>query len=67
MKDIEVSKRKIDLEILDRLTNKSKLTKKDVDKIASKINKEVAKELFGTLKLKKPTQKAMKEIDKGYD
>ncbi|MFH1209275.1 MAG: hypothetical protein V1663_00590 [archaeon] len=34
-----------DLEIMDRLTKKSKLTQKDVDEIAEKINKSVAKDL----------------------
>ncbi len=28
---------------------------------------EMLKEAFGSLKLKKPTQKAMDEIDEGYD
>jgi hypothetical protein len=34
-----------DLEIMDRLTKKSKLTQKDVDEIAEKINVSVAKKL----------------------
>lgn len=31
------------------------------------MNSEKIKQAFGTLKLKKPTQKAMDEIDEGYD
>jgi hypothetical protein len=40
-----ISRRIDDLELLDKLTKKSKLTKKDVDEIAHKINKSVFKEL----------------------
>jgi len=32
-----------------------------------RMNSEKIKQAFGTLKLKKPTQKAMDEIDEGYD
>ena len=34
-----------DLELMDKLTSKSKLTQKDVDEIASRIGSEVFKEL----------------------
>ncbi len=35
-----------DLEMLDKLTSKSKLTEKDVEEINDRINKEVAKKLL---------------------
>ena len=40
-----ISERIEDLDLLDKLTSKSKLTKQDVDEIAHKINKEVFQEL----------------------
>ncbi len=40
-----ISKKIEDLELIDRLAMKSKLTGKDVDEIASRINREVFKEL----------------------
>ena len=40
-----ITERIEDLELLDKLTSKSKLTQKDVDEIAHKINKEVFEEL----------------------
>lgn len=40
-----IQKKIEDLELLDKLTKKSKLTFKDVDEISHKINKEVFKEL----------------------
>lgn len=35
-----------DLEMLDKLTSKSKLTEKDVEEISDRINREVAKRLL---------------------
>jgi len=35
-----------DLEMLDKLTSKSRLTKEDVEVISDRINKEIAKKLF---------------------
>lgn len=40
-----ISERIDDLELMDKLTKKSKLTQKDVDEIAHKIDSDVAKEL----------------------
>lgn len=40
-------KKVTDLELLERLTAKSKLTEKDVEEISSKINREAAKKLQG--------------------
>ena len=40
-----ISKKIEDLELMDKLTNKSSITKEDVDEIAHKINKEVFNEL----------------------
>jgi len=40
-----ITERIEDLELLDKLTSKSKLTQKDVDELAHKINKEVFEEL----------------------
>lgn len=40
-----ISKKIEDLEMMDKLTSTSKLTQKDVDEIAHKINREVFKEL----------------------
>ena len=40
-----ISEKIKDLEIMDKLTRKSKLTKKDADEIAHKINLDVFKEL----------------------
>ena len=38
-----------------------------VNVLIFKDSKKVFKGVFGTLKLKMPTQKAMEEIDEGYD
>ena len=40
-----IEKKINEVELMDRLTKKSKLTKKDVDEIAHKINREVFEEL----------------------
>lgn len=41
-----IQKKVSDLEMLDKLTSKSKLTEKDVEEISDKINKSLAKKLF---------------------
>lgn len=38
-----------------------------INVLVFKDTKKKFKEIFGTLKLKMPTQKAMEEIDEGYD
>jgi len=40
-----ISEKIEDLELIDKLTSKSRLTQKDVDELAHKINREVFKEL----------------------
>ncbi len=40
-----LEKKVADIEMMDRLTSNSKLTKKDVEEISAKINKAVAKKL----------------------
>ena len=40
-----ISEKIEDLEVLDRLTRKSKLTQEDVDEIAHKVNRDVFEEL----------------------
>ena len=40
-----IQKKVEDLELLDKITSKSKLSMKDIDKISHKINKEVFREL----------------------
>jgi hypothetical protein len=40
-----LEKKVADLELMDKLTSKSKLTQKDVDEISAKINRNVAKKL----------------------
>lgn len=40
-----ISEKIEDLELMDKLTSKSKLTQKDVDELSHKINSEVFKEL----------------------
>ncbi|MDI6655109.1 MAG: hypothetical protein QME59_04410 [Candidatus Hydrothermarchaeota archaeon] len=41
-----IEKKVADLELLEKLTSKSKLTEKDVEEICTKVNKEVAKRLL---------------------
>jgi predicted CopG family antitoxin len=41
-----IEKKVRDLEMLDKLTSKSKLTEKDVQEISDRINKNLAKKLF---------------------
>lgn len=41
-----IEKKVRDLEMLDKLTSKSKLTKKDVQEISDRINKNLAKKLL---------------------
>lgn len=41
-----VEKKVTDLELLEKLTSKSKLTEKDVEEISSRINREAAKRLL---------------------
>jgi len=41
-----IEKKIHDLEMLDKLTSKSKLTEKDVQEISGRINKSLAKKLF---------------------
>ncbi|MCD6147670.1 MAG: hypothetical protein J7J34_06715 [Thermoplasmata archaeon] len=42
-----IEKRINDLELLEKLTSKSKLTEEDVEKISKIINKEVARKVLG--------------------
>jgi predicted CopG family antitoxin len=45
---LTLEKKVADLELLDRLTSKSRLTQRDVDEMSAKINKAAAKKLgFG--------------------
>ena len=45
-----------------------KIKPKDkINVLVFKDSRKTFKEIFGTLKLKMPTQKAMKDIDEGYD
>ncbi len=41
--------------------------KKKITVLVMGENRKILKKMFGTLKLKKPTQQIMKEIDEGYD
>lgn len=42
-----IKQRVEDLEIMNELTSKSKLTKKDIEKISKKIKRRAAKKLYG--------------------
>lgn len=41
-----IEKKVMDLELLEKLTSRSKLTEKDVEEISSKVNEKVAKRLL---------------------